>query len=245
MVVCRPCVASSPPPLESEECRFLPTCKFGFQCFRYFRCIEIRVTRRPLTSGVCRTRNSNLHFPQIHKSVDLVSYFLPLGGQSVCPPPPVTTSAVSSRRWNEMEIIGTKSLPACHGMQSVLYIHMYWTQTCHRLWQPHSSRTKPILSAAQCAPPLHPHTHTHTPPSPLSDSTEMSIRTRGCVFKWFVFLSFQWSQFPQANKPGNYFISEKKGGGGGFLSPRHHQVPGGCHGSWWVCYFRKSHRLSW
>lgn len=96
--------------------------------------------------------------------------------------PSVTTSAVSSRRRNDMEIIGTKSLPACHRMRSVLYIHMYWTQTCHRLWQPHSSHTKPILSAAQCllsAPP----------PSPLlSDSIEMNTRTPGHILKWFVFL---------------------------------------------------------
>lgn len=67
--------------------------------------------------------------------------------------PSATAFAISSPRWNDLEIIGTKRLPACQGMQSVLYIHMYWTQTCHRLWQPHSSHTKPILSAAQCAPP--------------------------------------------------------------------------------------------
>lgn len=61
-------------------------------------------------------------------------------------------------RRDDTEIIGTKSLPACHGMQSVLYIRMYWTQTCHRLRQPHSSRAKPILSAAQCALSTpHPH----------------------------------------------------------------------------------------
>lgn len=57
--------------------------------------------------------------------------------------------------------------------------------------------------------------HSVSPSSPrsrLSDRAEMNIRThQGCVFKWFVSLSLQWSQFPQANKPGNDFISEKEG----------------------------------
>lgn len=114
-----------------------------------------------------------------------MSHFCFHGSDSLCAAamahPSVTTSAISSRRWNDMEIIGTKSLPACHRMQSVLYIHMYWTQTCHSLWQPHSSHTKPILSAAQCARSVPPPSHL------LSDSTEMNIRTPGYVFKWFVF----------------------------------------------------------
>lgn len=111
---------------------------------------------------ICRGRNSNPPFPQTtsdfeNTSVICVSHFCFQRIDSLCAAavahPSVTTSAISSRRLNDMEIIGTKSLPACHGMQSVLYIHMYWTQTCHRLWQPHSSHTKPILSAAQCLPP--------------------------------------------------------------------------------------------
>lgn len=95
--------------------------------------------------------------------------------------PSVTASSRSSRRGNDVEIIGTKSLPACHRMQSVLYIHMYWTGTCHRLWQPHSSHTKPILTAAQSFLSV-------PPPSPLlSDSAEMNIRTPGYILKLFVF----------------------------------------------------------
>lgn len=82
-------------------------------------------------------------------------------------------------------------------MQSVLYILMYWTQTCQRRWQPHSSRTKPILSAAQCA----------VPPPVLSDRPEMSIRTAGMWIQMICFSASHWSQFPEANKPGNDFIS--------------------------------------
>lgn len=101
-----------------------------------------------------------------------------------------------------MEIIGTKRLPACHGMQSVLYIHMYWTQTCHRLWQPHSSHTKPVLSAAQCAPSV-------PPPAPiLSDSAEMNIRTPWVCIQMICFSASHWSQSSEANKPGNYSIAE-------------------------------------
>lgn len=120
-----------------------------------------------------------------HHSSTLCPIFCFHGIDSLCAAamahPSVTTSTVSSRQWNDLEIIGTKSLPACHGMRSVLYIHMYWTQTCHRLWQPHSSHTKPILSAAQCALSVPP------PSRFLSDSIEMNIRTPGYVFKWFVF----------------------------------------------------------
>lgn len=153
------------------------------------------------TIRVKKQKNNNFS-----TSVNFVSHFRFQRIDSRCAAatehPSVTTSAISSQRWNDMEIIGTKRLPACHGMQSVLYIHMYWTQTCHRLWQPHSSHTKPILSAAQGALSV-------PPPSPiLSDSIEMNIRTPWVCIQMICFSASHWSQFPEANKPGNYFISE-------------------------------------
>lgn len=158
-------------------------------------------------SGTLKTIRRGEKKKILNTSVNFVSHFCFQKIDSLCAAavahPSVTTSAVSSRRWNDMEIIGTKSLPACHRMQSVLYIHMYWTQTCHRLWQPHSSHTKPILSAAQYALSV-------PPPSPLlSDSIEMNIRTPRICTQMICFSASHWSQFPETNKPGNYFISEK------------------------------------
>lgn len=173
----------------------------------------------------------------LNTSVNFVSHFRFQRIDSLCAAamahPSVTTSAISSRRWNDMEIIGTKSLPACHGMQSVLYIHMYWTQTCHRLWQPHSSHTKPILSAAQCALSV-------PPPSPLlSDGIEMNIRTPGYVFKWFVFPPPTEANFQRLINLG--IISSQKRDGLSLTETAWGPM-GGCHGSW-VRYF-KSKRLS-
>lgn len=46
------------------------------------------------------------------------------------------------------------------------------------------------------------------PPHILSDSTEMNIRTAWICIQVICFSASHWSQFPEANKPGNYFISE-------------------------------------
>lgn len=177
---------------------------YSFVCKQHFR--NNKNLNFPPTLSDFSTTRAKKKNPNLNTSVNFPSRFFLQRVDRLCGAamqhPSVTTSAISSQRWNDMEIIGTKRLPACHGMQSVLYIHMYWTQTCHRLWQPHSSHTKPILSAAQCAPSV-------PPPSPiLSDSVEMNIRTPWVCIQMICFSASHWSQFSEANKPGLYFMAE-------------------------------------
>lgn len=170
--------------------------------------------------------------------INFVSHFCFHGIDSLCAVamahPSVTTSTVSSRQWNDLEIIGTKSLPACHGMRSVLYIHMYWTQTCHRLWQPHSSHTKPILSAAQCALSVPP------PSRFLSDSIEMNIRAPGYVFKWFVFPPPTEANFQRLINLGT--VSSQRTDVLSLTETLWGPM-GGCHGCWQICYFKSKRFL--
>lgn len=201
-VVCWPRIECVSP----GSCEYLEDCRGHIIVSCVGTCRGLNFPQTLSDFSTIRARKKKKSTPNLNTSVSFPSRLFLQRMDRLCAAamqhPSVTTSAISSQRWNDMEIIGTKRLPACHGMQSVLYIHMYWTQTCHRLWQPHSSHTKPILSAAQCAPSA-------PPPSPiLSDTIEMNMRTPWVCIQIICFSASHWSQFSEANKPGNYFITE-------------------------------------